>query len=91
MARRFEEAGFAPAGIEIGYCAAPGRVEVRLTSAAGDAEVVSEAATRARELIGEFIFAEDRRLMEEVVAELLREQGATLAVESCSGGCWGIG
>ena len=90
VARRFEEAGFAPAGIEIGYCAAPGRVEVRLTSAEGDARVVDAAAEKARAMIGEFVFAEDRRLMEEVVAELLKNQGATVAVaESCSGGFLG--
>ena len=90
VARRFEEAGLAPAGIEIGYCAAPGRVEVRLTSAQGDEKAVEAAGTEARKLIGEFVFAEDRRLMEEVVGQLLRDQGATVAVaESCSGGLLG--
>lgn len=90
VARRFEEAGLAPAGIEIGYCAAPGRVEVRLTSAHGDEKAVEAAGAEARKLIGEFVFAEDRRLMEEVVGQLLRDQGATVAVaESCSGGLLG--
>jgi nicotinamide-nucleotide amidase len=75
-------------GLEIGYCARTGEVDVRL-SAQGPAamELVKEAAQRVRRLMGKYTYSEDRRILEEVVLGLLREQGKKLVTaESCTGG-----
>ena len=90
VANRLEKAGFNPPGVEIAYCAAPGRIEVRLTSLAGDVAAVEHAAAVARPLLGDCVFCEERAEMEDVVGRLLRQQKATLATaESCTGGLIG--
>jgi nicotinamide-nucleotide amidase len=90
IANRLEQAGFNPPGVEIAYCAAPGRIEVRLTSLAGDVPAVEKAAAVVRPLLGEFVFTEERAEMEDVVGRLLRQHEATLATaESCTGGLIG--
>jgi nicotinamide-nucleotide amidase len=88
--RRLDEIGFAPKGVEVAYCAAPGRIEVRLTSPRGDREAVESAARDVRQALGESVFAEDRLNMEEVVGRLLAGKKSTLATaESCTGGLVG--
>ena len=87
---RFEKAGFPPPGIDVAYCAAPGRIEVRLTSADNDEDAVNRAAETARPILGDCVFAEERQEMEDVVGRLLRREKATLATaESCTGGLIG--
>ena len=49
IANRLEKAGFNPAGVEIAYCAAPGRIEVRLTSLAGDCLLYTSPSPRDRQ------------------------------------------
>jgi nicotinamide-nucleotide amidase len=76
-------------GLDVGYCAHPGRVDVRLT-AQGEAaaDLVREAATRVRNELGFDVFAEGDEELEAVVVRLLIEREQTLAVaESCTGGC----
>ena len=59
---------------------APGRAERRL----------EELSERVRGRIGEFIYAEGERSMEEVIGELFTEKGLKLALaESCTGGLIG--
>ncbi len=59
---------------------APGRAESRL----------EELSDRVRGRVGDFIYAEGERSMEEVVGELLTEKGLKLAIaESCTGGLIG--
>lgn len=59
---------------------APGRAEQRL----------EELSERVRARVGEFIYAEGERSMEEVIGELFTEKGLTLAIaESCTGGLIG--
>ena len=71
-------------GLELGYCLGRGDVDVRL---AGPAEVVEEAAEWVRQRLGPLVFSEDRRVLEEVVVDLLRERGQWVATaESCTGG-----
>lgn len=87
---RFEEAGFPPGGLDIAYSAAPGRVEITISSPEGDEDLAASAAAEARELIGEYVYAEERLGIEEVVGRLLAGRGATVAVaESCTGGLIG--
>src|SRR5207237_9565728 len=44
-------------------------------------------ATGLRERVGEFLFSEDERTIAEIVLELCRDRGLTLATaESCTGG-----
>ncbi len=70
--------------LELGYCLGRGDVDVRLS---GKANVVATAAQLVRERIGDFVFSEDRRILEEVVVHLLTEKGQTVATaESCTGG-----
>ena len=66
-------------------------VDIRLTGWASDeAEVASrldEAVKRLREIFGLHIYAEGSRDLAQVVGDLLRERGLTLAVaESCTAG-----
>jgi nicotinamide-nucleotide amidase len=71
-------------GLEIGYCLGKGDVDVRLT---GPAEALNKAAALGREKLGEFLISDDRRLLEEVVVDLLKEKRAWVATaESCTGG-----
>ncbi len=59
---------------------APGRAEQRL----------EELSERVRGRVGEFIYAEGERSMEEVIGELFTEKGLKLALaESCTGGLIG--
>jgi len=76
-------------GLEVGYCAQPGRVDVRL-SARGEAAagLVDQAATRVRTALGVHVFTEREEELESVVVRLLTEREETLALaESCTGGC----
>ena len=70
--------------LELGYCLGRGDVDVRLS---GSKEVVAAAAELVRGRIGDYIISEDRRVIEEVIVDLLKSKGATLATaESCTGG-----
>jgi nicotinamide-nucleotide amidase len=71
-------------GIEIGYCLGKGDVDVRLT---GSPEALDQAALLCRSKLGEFLISEDRRVVEEVVVDLLmgKKQWVSTA-ESCTGG-----
>lgn len=71
-------------GLEIGYCIGKGDVDVRLT---GPATAVERGVELSRERLGEYLISDDRRVLEEVVVDLLKEQAAWLATaESCTGG-----
>lgn len=71
-------------GLELGYCIGKGDVDVRLS---GPQAQVEGAAALVRERIGPYIASEDRRVLEEVIVDLLKAAGETLATaESCTGG-----
>lgn len=71
--------------------AAPANVRIRLATKASD-EAAAEAKfapfeAKIRAILGPHVFGRDNQTMAEVVEELLRERGQTLAVaESCTGG-----
>ncbi len=76
-------------GLELGYCAHPGRVDVRL-AAYGEAasRLVHAGESVVREELGAYLFAEGDEELESVIIRSLNEREATLAVaESCTGGC----
>ncbi|MDZ4404937.1 competence/damage-inducible protein A [Prosthecobacter sp.] len=71
-------------GLDLGYCIRNGDVDVRL---AGSQSAVDEAAVIVRAALGDCIVSEDRRIIEEVIVQLLTERGEWLATaESCTGG-----
>lgn len=71
-------------GLDLGYCISKADVDVRL---AGTQAVVDAGAAVVREALGDCITSEDRRIIEEVVVQLLAERGESVAtVESCTGG-----
>ena len=91
-AQALEGIGLPGGGIDVAYCAAPGRVDVRLLGPPGAADAALDAtADRVRALLGDVVFTEDDlEEMEHVVGRLLAARGATLAVaESCTGGLIG--
>jgi nicotinamide-nucleotide amidase len=81
VARALDEAGGEPEGVQATICAHDAEIWVELF---GDGQDLAEAL---RERLGDAVFAEDDRPVEELVLELAREQGVSLAVaESCTGG-----
>jgi nicotinamide-nucleotide amidase len=71
-------------GLELGYCIGKGDVDVRLS---GPGNLVQAAAALVRERIGDYIASEDRRVVEEVVIDLLKAKAQWVATaESCTGG-----
>ncbi|HKC88768.1 MAG TPA: competence/damage-inducible protein A [Blastocatellia bacterium] len=68
-----------------------GQIELHLTAQArgeGDAvKLLDELAKRLDEVLGEYIFSRDNETLEEVIGQLLKLRGYTLATaESCTGG-----
>jgi nicotinamide-nucleotide amidase len=81
IARALEEAGGEPEGVEATICARDFEIHVDLF---GPAE---ELASALRERLQRSLFAEDERTVEELVLDLCRARGWTLATaESCTGG-----
>ncbi|MGQ9475881.1 MAG: CinA family nicotinamide mononucleotide deamidase-related protein [Actinomycetota bacterium] len=75
-------------GLKVSYRALTGQVEVRMV--AGDEGLVEEAKDRVREVLGEWVVAEEGETLEENLGRELRRRGLTLAVaESCTGGMVG--
>lgn len=75
-------------GLEIGYCARPGRVDVRLVAAGASADEVVTAAEKAvRSELGAAIYGVEDEELEDRVIHTLTERVETLALaESCTGG-----
>ncbi len=85
-----EPKGFPGDGVEVAYCAAPGRVEVRLRAPPRLADAVERATALVRERLGPHVFAEERVDLEVVVGRMLAKRNATLSTaESCTGGLIG--
>lgn len=77
--------------IETTILATPGQVELHLTLRSADAArargVLEQARERLAAALGKCAFCTDGRSLPEVVGDLLRERGLTLAAaESCTGG-----
>jgi nicotinamide-nucleotide amidase len=76
--------------VETTICARDFEIHVDLVAAAGAGARADALATRLREPLERYLFAEDERPVEAVVLDLCRERGLTLATaESITGG--GIG
>ena len=81
VAQALTEAGGEPEGVQATICAHGGEIWTELF---GPAETL---AGSLREALGPAVFAEDDRPVEELVLDLAREQGLTVAAaESCTGG-----
>lgn len=77
--------------IETSILASPGQVELHLSAQGDDQDALDRAldaaASELAAALGAPVFSVDGRELEEVVGELLRVRGATVAVaESCTGG-----
>ncbi|MFW5931168.1 MAG: competence/damage-inducible protein A [Desulfosalsimonas sp.] len=80
--------------VKLGMLAEFPVIHVKLSAYGQNADAmdaaVGEAAGRVKERVGEFMFSESGRSMEEVAGDLLRRRPATLALaESCTGGLLG--
>jgi nicotinamide-nucleotide amidase len=74
----------AMSGLEMGYCLGKGDVDIRLS---GPVDLVELGAHFVRKQMGNFILSEDRKILEEVVVELLQKNEQCVATaESCTGG-----
>ena len=90
VAQALAEAGGDGDGVEATVCARDLEIEVDLLSTGEADGRAGELAGSLRDALGRFLFAEDRRPVEELVLALCRDRGATLATaESCTGGLVG--
>jgi nicotinamide-nucleotide amidase len=77
--------------IQTTILAAPGQIEVHLTARSSDPDAARARLDAARaglmRALGDAVFSTDGRLLEEVVGDLLKSRGLTIAAaESCTGG-----
>jgi nicotinamide-nucleotide amidase len=78
-------------GVTFGYRTSFPVIQVKLYASGRDRDELDKrlgsAVLRVREVLGEHIFSESQEPMAEVLGNLLRDRGATLALaESCTGG-----
>jgi len=87
VARALAEAGGEAEGLTATICAREFEIHVDLVAETESRERADRLAAALRERLGEYLFAEDERPVEELVLDAARELGLTLATaESCTGG-----
>ena len=87
IARALDEAGGEGDGVEVTICAREFEIHVDLLVEEDAEERADRLVAAARERASEYLFAEDERSVAEIVLELCRARGLTLAAaESCTGG-----
>jgi nicotinamide-nucleotide amidase len=87
VARALAEAGGERDGVEATICARDFEIHVDLVVEDGAEEAADELAASLRAPLERYLFSEDERRVEEIVLELCRARGLSLATaESCTGG-----
>ena len=87
VAKALEEAGGDGNGVEATICAREFEIHVDLVVEPGAEERADAIADTLRGALGRHLFSEDGRAIAEIVLELCRGRGLTLATaESCTGG-----
>ena len=87
VAEALAEAGGDGDGVEATICAREFEIHVDLVVEPGADERASELAESLRSDLGRYLFGEDERTVAEIVLDLCRARGLTLAAaESCTGG-----
>ena len=87
VAQALAEAGGEEDGVEVTICAREYEIHVDLVVEPGAEARGAELAGSLRDALGRFLFSEDERSVAEIVLDLCRERGLTLATaESCTGG-----
>ena len=87
VAEALADAGGDGDGVEVTICAREFEIHVDLVVEPGADERAAEVAGVLRERLGRHLFSEDDRSIAEIVLDLCRTRGLTLATaESCTGG-----
>lgn len=87
VAEALADAGGEGDGVEVTICAREFEIHVDLVVEPGADERAAEVAGYLRERLGRHLFSEDDRTIAEIVLDLCRTRGLTLATaESCTGG-----
>lgn len=87
VAQALEDAGGDGDGVEATVCARDFEIHVDLVVGENGGARADAIGTALREQLGVSLFSEDERTIAEIVLELCRERGLTLATaESCTGG-----
>ena len=87
VAKALADAGGDGNGVEVTICAREFEIHVDLVVEPGAEPRASELVDALRDGLGRYLFSEDERSIAEIVLDLARERGLTLATaESCTGG-----
>jgi nicotinamide-nucleotide amidase len=87
VAQALERAGGDGGGVEATICAREFEIHVDLVIEPGAEQRGAEVAASLRDGLGSYLFSEDERSISEIVLDLCRSRGLTLATaESCTGG-----
>ncbi len=87
VAQAFAEAGGDGGGVETTICARDFEVVVEILAEPAAEERAERLTAALREKLARFLYSDDGRTVEQVVLELCRERGLSLATaESCTGG-----
>jgi nicotinamide-nucleotide amidase len=87
VAQALAHAGGDGDGVEVTICAREYEIHVDLVVEPGAEARGAELAASLRDALDRFLFSEDERSVAEIVLDLCRERGLTLATaESCTGG-----
>jgi nicotinamide-nucleotide amidase len=87
VAEALAEAGGEGDGVDVTICAREFEIHVDLFVEPGSEQRATEIVSSLRDGLGSYLFSEDERSVAEIVLELCRARGLTLATaESCTGG-----
>ena len=87
VAEALAEAGGEGDGVDVTICAREFEIHVDLYVEPGAEQRATAIASSLREGLGQYLFGEDERSVAEIVLDLCRARGLTLATaESCTGG-----